>query len=33
MGIMFVAPIIDVNKQSFPIAFGFGVKENDQSWT
>ena len=33
MGVMFVARIMDVNKQIYPLAFGFGDGENDQSWT
>ncbi|KAL6584380.1 hypothetical protein OROMI_003669 [Orobanche minor] len=31
-GIMFVAAIKDANEQIFPLAFGFGAKECDESW-
>lgn len=32
-GIMFVAATKDANEQIFPLAFGIGDKENDNSWT
>ncbi|KAL6546998.1 hypothetical protein OROMI_022719 [Orobanche minor] len=31
-GIMFVAATKDANEQIFPLAFGFGAKECDESW-
>ncbi|KAL6583922.1 hypothetical protein OROMI_003211 [Orobanche minor] len=31
-GIMFVATTKDANEQIFPLAFGFGAKECDESW-
>ena len=32
-GVMFVATTMDGNEQIFPLAFGFGDGENDQSWS
>ena len=32
-GVMFVVGTKDVNEQIYPFAFGFGNRENDQSWT
>ena len=32
-GAMFVSPTMNGNEQNFPLVFGFGNGENDQSWT
>lgn len=32
-GIILVVVSIDANKQVYPVSFGLGDKENDESWT